>query len=291
MMTQPIWDVAPKTINQSCSLHSALLALWLSQYAQTLSWVKLWYSPTTHQSGTWRSDPAPLHPPTTQVTGVVLSNFVFLFLNILQYTLPQGEEHQCGVAFGKHIDQWSFLPKIYSLRALYLLTPDELEWISPYILCYITLHLLPTYCILYRWAPFKRRDKSLGACTQGMDGWKFTLGWSWLGLAVGIARRPNKGLAGRLRITVFSQSGLFLTRENKQAKHTSPAKSYVVYSGSSDSIRLGCALAVNTLFQNLYVWDSGTKIWTSDWAVIWQHQRKRLGLHQWSKIGQTRPMR
>ena len=102
--------------------------------------------------------------------------------------------------------------KIYSLRALYLLTPDELEWISPYILCYITLHLLPTYCILYRRAPFKRRAKSLGACTQGMDGWKFTLGWSWLGLAVGIARRPNKGLAGRLRITEFSQSGLFLTR-------------------------------------------------------------------------------
>ena len=111
-----------------------------------------------------------------------------------------------------NIDQWSFLPKIYSLRALYLLTPDELEWISPYILCYITLHLLPTYCILYRRAPFKRRDKSLGACTQGMFGWKLTLGWSWLGLAVGIARRPNKGLAGRLRITEFSQSGLFLTR-------------------------------------------------------------------------------
>jgi hypothetical protein len=32
-------------------------------------------------------------------------------------------------------------------------------------------------------------------------------------LAVGIARRPNKALAGRLRITVFSQSGLFITRE------------------------------------------------------------------------------
>ena len=34
---------------------------------------------------------------------------------------------------------------------------------------------------------------------------------------------------------------------------TSPAKTYVVYSGSSDSIRFGCAVAVNTLFQNFYV--------------------------------------
>ena len=90
------------------------------------------------------------------------------------YSTPyhaQGEEHQCGVAFGKHIDQWSFLPKIYSLQALYLLTPDELEWISPYILCYITLHLLPTYCILsYSQAPFKR--------TWGPSPWVLALrGW------------------------------------------------------------------------------------------------------------------
>ena len=92
--------------------------------------------------------------------------------------------------------------------------------ISPYILYSITLHLLPMYCMLYRRAPFKRRAKSLGACTQGMDGWKLTLGWSWLGLAEGIARRPNKGLAGQLWITVFSQSGLFLTREiNKRNTH------------------------------------------------------------------------
>jgi hypothetical protein len=51
---------------------------------------------------------------------------------------------------GKHIVYGSFLPKVYSPRTLYLLTPDELEWISPYILYYITLHLLPMYCILYR---------------------------------------------------------------------------------------------------------------------------------------------